>query len=279
MNSQSPNRSRKILFHHIPKTGGTSLIEHAYDKFPSMVCNARYDPELTDDLIDDDQLIFFHGHYSHATVRRFRIRHPDAFIFTFLRHPFARVLSQYHNWIDRERVERELSQIKIVQGENPDLTRLQERFESLIFDMSLDEFLNSDDDDITHVVANLQAQYMTEYGEPTYHRYQRSIPNAMMYYDFIGLQEFYGPCLRIIEAKCGLPLESLGGDRRSNTSDAAKLAGTYEIDATQVQIIERRNAYDLSLFYTVFAELYRNYGASLPPLNADIEGLTGIRIV
>ena len=281
MRSEIPSPSpphRKILFHHIPKTAGTALIEHACALFGERVCPARYDQQLTEAAMTDERFVFYHGHFSQAAVGLFRQHNPDAFLFTFLRHPYPRVLSQYANWTDRERVDHEFRQLEGTQPGDAHVHALHAKFRQLIFDMSLEDFVSSHDPDVVHVASNLQAQYLTADASPDCVRFHNAVPNALMGYHFIGLQEFYAPCLRILEARCALPQDSLGGTKRANTSDVAKGEGGYAVSRELVRKLEACNAYDLALFYTVYAELYRNHGDVLPPIGTPIEELIGIRL-
>ena len=272
--------ARKILFHHLPKTAGTALIAHAAKVFGAGMCPARYDHDLSDGMIRGDYL-FYHGHFSQEAVARFRTLVPDAIIFTFLRHPFARVLSQFHNWTDRAKVDRELDLIG--SGARHDaghLASLRHKFETTIFAMSLEDFLRSDDPDIRPVAHNLQAQYLTAYEALAARRLQKAVPNAFFTYDFIGLQELYEPCLRIVESKCGIARDALGGTVRVNTRGSSESGtGAYTITVEQCRMLEQSNAYDLAVFLAVYGDLYRTYGDALPSPCFDMLEMAGITLV
>lgn len=269
---------RKILFHHVPKTAGTSLISRFSAQLDDHVHNGRYDDQVDDAAILDDRFAFYHGHFTRGFVLRFRHLVPDATIFTFLRHPFNRTLSQYYNWTDRKRVARELDLVAAVSG--PGVEALRRKFERKIFDMSLQAFLKSRDADVLQAVNNLQSQYMTLVEAKSNHeRFHPAATSAIAFYDFIGIQELYGPCLRILEAKCDLPAGCLGGGERENTSDYAKSEGRYTVTPCELTLLERRNVYDLALYHACYALLLKQYGDWLPAHASDIERVVALPFV
>ncbi len=264
---------RKILFHHIPKTAGTSLVSRAMAHFGDRVHHGRYDDQVCDDAILDRRFDFYHGHFTRGFVLRFRHLVPDAMIFTFVRHPFARTLSQYYNWTDRLRVLRELDVVAATSGETEALNRLRAKFETKIFDMSLERFLRSNDADVLQASDNLQAQYMTvvEAARPDHERFHTAALDAVSFYDFIGVQELYEPCLRILEAKCDLPNGRLGGNARENEGSNGKAEGRYRVSRRELRLLERRNVYDLALYHACYALLLKQHGDWLPPSASDLD--------
>lgn len=267
----------KILFHHIPKTAGTALVRHARAVFGDRVHDGRYDEQVCDAAILDERFTFYHGHFTRGFVLRFRRLVPDALVFTFVRHPFNRLLSQYYNWSDPVRVGRELDVVSAASGETETVRRLRAKFEHVIFGMSLSGFLLSEDPDINQVTNNLQAQYMTLVeAKPDHVRFHAASINAVTFYDFIGVQELYEPCLRILELKCGLPGGSLGGSVRENANDINKTNGRYVVSASEMRLIEARSVYDLALYHVCYALLLKEHGAWLPHPAADVDAIVGL---
>lgn len=87
---------RKLVFLHLPKTGGTSLHHHFAAHFaPEEICPERfsrlhrYSPE------ELDRYRFFSGHFNFDQVRTIPGR---LFIVTVLRDPTERLLSSYYFW-------------------------------------------------------------------------------------------------------------------------------------------------------------------------------------
>src|SRR5437867_13238126 len=75
---------RKVIFQHLAKTAGTSLIQSLKAAFGDSICPARYDAELSPEVMLDSRFAFYHGHYSFDKVHEFKNLNPDAFAFVFL---------------------------------------------------------------------------------------------------------------------------------------------------------------------------------------------------
>jgi hypothetical protein len=85
---------RKIIFLHLPKTGGTTLVNMLHQKYglqQSQLINGDKDSQLR--LAVNNEIRFIHGHFSFDIVK---LLHPhDYFSATVLREPVARVISRY----------------------------------------------------------------------------------------------------------------------------------------------------------------------------------------
>ena len=250
----------KVLFHHLAKTAGTSLIANLERIFGSRVCNARYDHELTREMMCDETLAFYHGHYSFAAVRRFKELNPDAFIFTFVRHPFNRVLSQYYNWVDRDRVLWELDSVAARSGPEKKFDARRQKFEQSIFRMSLDAFLADDDPDIREVTFNHQAGYTSDETCPDLSkRLASAVGNILSFYEFVGVVELYRPSLRILELKLGFEPGAIEAAHRENTNDHVKTDGKYQITDKQFAMLVQNSGYDMALHAAAFTRLMKDY--------------------
>ncbi|MDR0533977.1 MAG: sulfotransferase family protein [Verrucomicrobiales bacterium] len=86
--------SRKVFFFHIPKTAGTSLIAALSEQFAyRRICPFAHQQELNGQNFDEfKKWDFFKGHLS-LSIREYL---PQPFVFTFLRDPIERTLSEYH---------------------------------------------------------------------------------------------------------------------------------------------------------------------------------------
>lgn len=270
---------KKILFHHIPGTGGPGLASSLASYYGQQVCPARYDHQITREMMENDEFVVFHGHFTRTTVELFREACPAAFVFTFVRHPFNRTISQYYQWTDRDHVRRELS---VIDMRSPDLENrraLRAKFEETIFHLSLDDFLLSNDPDVNQVVDNLQSQYFTRRECPHYRRFNRAPLNALQTYDLVGVQELYGSCLRIVEAKLGLPPGTLDDEANVDADGPTDDRGLYLITPAQMALLECRTSYDLSLFHLCYCTLLRDHGGLLPVGAQDIDGLARLPVV
>lgn len=255
----------KVLFHHLAKTAGTTLIESLQRVFEGSVCGARYDHELTDEIMIDDNTKFYHGHYSFNKVSRFRNINPDAFIFTFVRHPFNRVLSQYYNWTDQARVLSELDAVRERSGENALFDERREKFENIIFNMTLDDFLASEDEDIREVTFNHQAAYVTDETEfrPAL-RLVSAVSNIVHFYDYVGVMELYEPCVRILELKLCIAEGAAGGFPAKNINVGGKADGYYATTEAQLSTLAALNGHDMALHAAAYTRLVKDHADFLP---------------
>lgn len=90
------NAAPKLVFLHVPRTGGTTLHHHLAAHFaPNEICPERFSRL---DRYSPDQLEkwrFFSGHFNADEIRR--IPGP-LFVVTILRNPIERLLSNYYFW-------------------------------------------------------------------------------------------------------------------------------------------------------------------------------------
>lgn len=97
--SEHPDSSHlpeKLVFMHIPKTGGTSLHDILTNLVhPELICPERYNTLKFFDHNYLNQYFFFSGHYDWESVSNIPGKKK---IFTILREPKARILSLYHFW-------------------------------------------------------------------------------------------------------------------------------------------------------------------------------------
>ena len=87
----------RLVFLHIPKTGGTTLHEFLCDFFDKeKICPARYDTLWDFKVGELVNYTFFSGHYSLPTCDL--IPGVNNKVITFLREPKARLISAYYFW-------------------------------------------------------------------------------------------------------------------------------------------------------------------------------------
>ena len=249
---------RKVIFQHLAKTAGTSLIQSLKAAFEDFVCPARYDAELTPELMLDSRFTFYHGHYSFDKVHEFKNLNPDAFAFVFLRHPVNRVLSQYYNWIDALRTRKEYAAIK-ERGALPaqQISEKLEKFENTIFQMSLEEFLASKDPDIVDVVQNHQTRYLSLrsiYQANALLGCANAIQNIVSFYDFVGLSEIYNDSAKSLLRALSLDESLLSSEIRANTNDERKHDGRYREEKHAILKLVALNGFDLAIFHHVLGK-------------------------
>ncbi|MDR0534004.1 MAG: sulfotransferase family protein [Verrucomicrobiales bacterium] len=103
--------SKKIFFFHIPKTAGTSVTVAMMQRFPhERICPYAHREELeANDISKLKQWDFFRGHLPLSICRQI----PRLFVFTFLRNPVERALSEYHYvTAQRQEIEEEIQEKK-----------------------------------------------------------------------------------------------------------------------------------------------------------------------
>jgi hypothetical protein len=92
----APAADRKLVFLHLPKTGGTTLLHHFSAAFAEAeICPERFSAL---DRIPPETLAtyrFFSGHFNYEQVRLIPGR---TFVVTVLRDPIERILSTYYFW-------------------------------------------------------------------------------------------------------------------------------------------------------------------------------------
>jgi hypothetical protein len=87
---------KKIVFLHIPKTGGTSIHDFLVTQIDKQqICPERFNNLNTLPKDDISKYIFFSGHYDIDSINNIA---GDKLVFTFFREPKARILSLYYFW-------------------------------------------------------------------------------------------------------------------------------------------------------------------------------------
>ncbi|MBR0648083.1 sulfotransferase family protein [Roseomonas terrae] len=91
-----PAAGRKLVFLHLPKTGGTTLHHHFSEAFaPEEICPVRFSQLNQIPTATLATYRFFSGHYTFEQIRLIPGR---SFVVTVLRDPVERILSTYYFW-------------------------------------------------------------------------------------------------------------------------------------------------------------------------------------
>jgi hypothetical protein len=87
---------KKIVFLHIPKTGGTSVHNFLVQQFPkNKVCPDRFNTLKNHTKTELDKYLYFSGHYDMEGVEHIS---GDKDVFTFFREPKDTIMSLYYFW-------------------------------------------------------------------------------------------------------------------------------------------------------------------------------------
>lgn len=104
------NHNQRLLFIHIPKAGGTSIESFFGMTEPTHLAFYRWDLHHEDflkehgHLIDPHKMMFEPQHYPLHILKRFIPEYSSYFSFSFTRHPYTKLLSEYY-WVNGKRLQ------------------------------------------------------------------------------------------------------------------------------------------------------------------------------
>ncbi|GAB4384001.1 MAG: sulfotransferase family 2 domain-containing protein [Phycisphaerales bacterium] len=281
---------RDVLFHHFPKTAGSTFRRILETLFPpEQVCPAEIDDEI-DALTAADRARYrlYAGHFNYDTV----VRHfPDAVKLTFLRDPVARVVSHFHN-ITTPRRHPETWKARAAQRP------VVREFLDAIEGMTLEEFVYFDHPRARSIVCNLQTRCMLRDAKERYRKVFRQMGKEAIYVDewveeakselerfeFVGVQEHFDLSLQHFAMVFGLrPFGDMSAftvnvnpvkspDRRYELSQSVRddLASWNQMDTAlwrhATEILKRRNA--AMVAHLIHADMWSRTEApsALPPV-------------
>ena len=89
-------RRKRLVFLHLPKTGGTALHQQLLTNFrPEEVCPIRFSRLVEQPREALERYVFFSGHFNFDHVRHIP---GETYVVTVLREPRQRILSNYYFW-------------------------------------------------------------------------------------------------------------------------------------------------------------------------------------
>lgn len=218
---------RQLCFMHIGKTAGTSL-QHAL--FEAMQGAAIFHESLENfdeaspaEISLNDLVI---GHFSYQHVAKLR---PDRFLFTFLRDPVERVISNYY----------------FLRSASP-VSDYSRRAVEIARETTLSEFLACEDPSVLMVTQNLQAKFIAHDIRPENQAAIRDLRHEaeqnLSRFDFVGIVERFDEGVAILSQMIGLDLTA----KRLNVNELR--ASNPTVSQHDIDSIRRLNAVDLALY-------------------------------
>ena len=243
---------RALLFLHIEKTAGTSVINYLQTLVPA----DEVDPDL------------FHGAAGHilspvpADKRRYgliwghqdlpallRCQPPERFVLTFLRDPRKRILSLYDFWhaLRPEELARDAPHVGLAAAHS----------------RSLLEFLQSPEPEVLDFVDNVYARRLTGIylshattGEPqvTHEQLRERAMQALNLVDFIGIAERMAVSLQMLAARLGapppafVPRENALGIMRLDPDGAFRKRRASRLGAAERACLDRLTGIDQAIY-------------------------------
>jgi hypothetical protein len=241
---------RQLLFHHIPKTAGSTLRYRLASLYGAeRVCNAETQHELAAlgkaKALSDFR--FFAGHFSYSVIADFL---SDAVWITFLREPTERVVSQYYNHSNPDRVPDHWKQRITNRGTWQEYVDLAEG-------ISLKAWLELDNPLANSISCNRQVQAFIP------NKVRRSVTDWSIYnaellelaknhittrFSFLGIQEYFDLSLSLLETNLNiLPLQD-ATSTIENVNTKKGFGERYQLDAEISALIHDRNLMDWELY-------------------------------
>lgn len=264
--------NKKFLFHHIPKTAGSTLrgiLETLFDK--DEVCDAETVQELNNvSSRQFSSLKFFAGHFSYGAIDKFL---SDAVWITFLREPNERIISQYFNHINYERIPQQwIDRI----NNNPEW----QSYMNDIQGCSLEEWALLDNKYSNRITCNRQTQAFlpqnlrTKVGD--WSIYDQDLidiakKNLINRFHFFGIQEYFDLSLNLFSLTFGLPsyvdLESFS----TNINSKKKFGSKYKVDQNLSKKITSRNLMDWELYNFAKEKFFENLNNNIFFINENLQ--------
>ncbi|GAB4383999.1 MAG: hypothetical protein Kow0022_05250 [Phycisphaerales bacterium] len=237
----------ELVFHHQPKTAGTSLRQALARLFArEEICPAEIDDELAQLTPEERaQYRFYAGHFRYDVIERL---FPDALWITMLRHPVNRVVSQYYNLHDTSRLNSEWRKRAALRPEVSE-------FLGQVSRMTLEQFVFSDHPRALDHIVNRQTRYlvprdqrvlaMPEWDEEMLAQAKQNLRERFV---FVGVLEEFDLSLQLLAITFGEPSLVTIESPRANVNRLGKSGHQYELTPEIRDRLESMNRMDIELW-------------------------------
>lgn len=243
------NSSKKrFLFHHIPKTAGSTfraILENLFLK--DEVCPAEIPKELKEEYESGfDNYKLFGGHFSYGSISKYL---DDAVWVTFLRNPVERVVSHYYNHSNLQRVP---DTWKKRLDETPEWKKYIDDVQGV----SLTEWINHENQTVNSIACNRQTQAflpdsirvnVKDWGEYNSEYIELAKKNLRDNFAFVGIQENFDLSLDMFSMIFALnPIDASSYTTNLNTKKS--MENKYDLEPEVLKLVQEKNRMDIELY-------------------------------
>ena len=240
-------KNKKFLFHHIPKTAGSTFRGFLNTMFEtSEICPAETVDELEKYKQNKDYRLYA-GHFSYGAINKFL---NNAIWVTFLREPNQRIISQYYNHINLDRIP--IEWVKRIENR----PEWQEYMRS-ISGCSLREWILLPNKWANSLTCNRQVQAfipqdlrikINDWSLYDEELLKIAKQNLKSKFSFLGIQEYFDLSFLLFSATFGiLPLQ-VSNSFTTNINNKKKFGEKYKISKDLTDLINSRNKMDWELY-------------------------------
>lgn len=218
---------RQLCFLHLGKTAGTSLQNALFETMSDAAIFhdsiVSFDTVSPAEIAINDLVI---GHYAFQHVAKLRA---DRFLFTFLRDPVDRVVSNYY----------------FLRAGSP-VSRYSAKALQAAKDMTLKEFCLCEDPGVRLVTENYQAKAIAFDVRPEYqgeiHDLAGQAEQNLRSFDFVGIVEYFSESVSALSEAIGLAIPI----KRTNVTELRSREAPPSSE--EVELIRRLNGVDIALY-------------------------------
>lgn len=240
-------KNKKFLFHHIPKTAGSTFRGFLNTMFePNEICPAETVDEL-EKYKKNKNYRLYAGHFSYGAINKYL---NDSIWVTFLREPNERIISQYHNHINTDRIPKEW--IKRIENR----VEWQEYMRS-ISGCSLEEWMLLPNKWANSLTCNRQVQAfipqnlrikINDWSLYDEELLKIAKQNLKSNFSFIGIQEYFDISFLLFSATFGIMPLQVSNSFTTNTNNKKKFGEKYKVSKDTANLIYSKNKMDWELY-------------------------------